>query len=252
MYRYFNSSVRRVNKGIQPQFRGRQSQRTKFWCQQKPLVTSVICYKFQKNFFEVWFYTIFHDFIHVYSPRHGLTTPWGRNFQVNRNVLSPRSFFASSKIIFLKSDFIQFFSWFFMYTALGQGQTAPHCFTFFPNKSIRDQIWPCHKIGQGQPRVIIWTKLVVLKHPMLHTKFQGWFRRKRFFYGFYHLWARWPSWSCDQDHLNKLSFPHPMETPYEIWLQSAQWFLRRGCLKIPTTEACLSYKLTTEPSTQVS
>ena len=48
-----------------------------------------------------------------------------------------------------------------------------HCFTFFPYKSIRDQIWPCRKLGQGQPRVIIWINLVVLKHPMLHTKFQG-------------------------------------------------------------------------------
>ena len=48
-----------------------------------------------------------------------------------------------------------------------------HCFTFFPYKSIREQIWPCHKIGQGQPRVIIWINLVVLVHPMLHTKFQG-------------------------------------------------------------------------------
>ena len=43
----------------------------------------------------------------------------------------------------------------------------------FPYKSIRDQIWPCRKIGQGQPRVIIWTNLIVLEHPMLHTKFQG-------------------------------------------------------------------------------
>ena len=25
--------------------------------------------------------------------------------------------------------------------------------------------------------------------------------------------------------------PHPKETPYEIWLQLAQWFLRRKCLK---------------------
>ena len=28
-------------------------------------------------------------------------------------------------------------------------------------------------MGQGQPRVIIWINLVVLKHPMLHTKIQG-------------------------------------------------------------------------------
>ena len=47
-----------------------------------------------------------------------------------------------------------------------------HCFTFFPYKSIKDQIWTCCKKGQGQPRVIIWTNLVVLEHPMLHTKFQ--------------------------------------------------------------------------------
>ena len=28
-------------------------------------------------------------------------------------------------------------------------------------------------MGQGQPRVIIWTSLVVLLYTMLHTKFQG-------------------------------------------------------------------------------
>ena len=37
-----------------------------------------------------------------------------------------------------------------------------------------------------------------------------------FFLGFYHIWAWLPSWSCDQDHLSKLSFPHPIEAPYEI------------------------------------
>ena len=46
-----------------------------------------------------------------------------------------------------------------------------HCFTFFPYKNIGDQILPCRKIGQ--PRVIVWTNLVVLEHPMLHTNFQG-------------------------------------------------------------------------------
>ena len=25
---------------------------------------------------------------------------------------------------------------------------------------------------------------------------------------FYHIWAWWSSWSCNQDHLNKLSFAH--------------------------------------------
>ena len=48
-----------------------------------------------------------------------------------------------------------------------------HCFTFFPYESIREQIWPCRKIGHGQPKVIIWTNLVVLIHLMMHTKFQS-------------------------------------------------------------------------------
>ena len=33
-------------------------------------------------------------------------------------------------------------------------------------------------------------------------------------------------------HLNKLSFPNPKEAPYEVWLQSAQWLLRKRSLKI--------------------
>ena len=60
-----------------------------------------------------------------------------------------------------------------------------------------------------------------------------------------------PSWSRDQDRLNKLSYPHPIKAPYEIWIWLAQWFLGR-CLKsvddvLHTTEAYLSYKLTNEP-----
>ena len=43
------------------------------------------------------------------APGQGLTTPWGQNFDINRNILSLRSFFASLKKISLKSDFIQFF-----------------------------------------------------------------------------------------------------------------------------------------------
>ena len=89
-------------------------QGTKVWCQQKLLVASVICYKFQKNLFEVWFYTHFFMILYMYiAPGQGLTTPWGRNFDVYRNILSLRSFVASFKKLSLKSDFIQFFSWFY-------------------------------------------------------------------------------------------------------------------------------------------
>ena len=71
------------------------------------------------------------------------------------------------------------------------------------------------------------------------------------FLSFYHIWAWWPSWSCDQDHLSKLLFPHPIEAPYEIWLWLTQWYLRRRCLnsvddddrRRHTTEAYLSYLL---------
>ena len=44
---------------------------------------------------------------------------------------------------------------------------------WFPYKNTGDQFWPCRKIGLGQPRVIIWANLVVIEHPMMHTKFQG-------------------------------------------------------------------------------
>ena len=37
-----------------------------------------------------------------------LTIPWGRNFYVNRNILSLRSFVATFKTISMKSDFRQF------------------------------------------------------------------------------------------------------------------------------------------------
>ena len=172
-------------------------QGTKFWCQQKLLVTSVICCQFQ--------------------------------------IMDDNSFWKV------------------------------HCFTFFPYKSIRDQIWPCRKIGHSQPRVIIWANLVVLKHTMIHTKIQGQWPfgsgEIDFCLVFYHIWSWRPSWSCVEDRLSKLSFPYPTEAPFEIWLWLAQWFLRRRCLKSvdddgrlqrtttePTYPICSPY----EPSAQVS
>ena len=72
---------------------------TKFGCQQKGIITLPICCKFQRNLFEVWFYTFFfHDLIHVYSPRAGgHTAARGQSFDVNRNFLSLRSSVASFK-----------------------------------------------------------------------------------------------------------------------------------------------------------
>ena len=58
---------------------------------------------------------------------------------------------------------------------------------------------------------------------------------KKIFEGFYHIWAWRPSWSCDPDAANKISFPLPKEAPHKIWLLSAQRFRRRRCLKLFTT-----------------
>ena len=45
---------------------------TNFWCQQKALIISTICYKFQTNVFEFWFYTHFLMFFHMYiAPGRG-------------------------------------------------------------------------------------------------------------------------------------------------------------------------------------
>ena len=43
-----------------------------------------------------------------------------------------------------------------------------------------------------------------------------WFWKRGFLKGFYHICAWRSSWSCDQKYLNKLSFPHPKESAYEI------------------------------------
>ena len=49
------------------------------------------------------------------------------------------------------------------------------------------------------------------------------------------------------------SFPLPIDAVCEIWQESASWLQRRCRLKMLTTDdACLYYKLTYEPSAQVS
>ena len=53
------------------------------------------------------------------APGQGLTTPWVRNIDVKRNILSLRSFVASLKKISLKSDFIH------VYSPMGRGRQPP-------------------------------------------------------------------------------------------------------------------------------
>ena len=99
-------------------------------CQQEHLVTLVICCKFKRYFFEVWFYTFFFIILYMYiAPGQGQTAPRGQSFVANRNVLSLHSFVASLK----KNGFkVWFYTFFFI--ALGQGQTAPRGQNFDVNR----------------------------------------------------------------------------------------------------------------------
>ena len=63
---------------------------TKFWCQQKGLITLPICCKFQRNLFEIWFYTFFffHDLILIYiAPGKGAYSPYGTKFWCQQKLL---------------------------------------------------------------------------------------------------------------------------------------------------------------------
>ena len=80
----------------------------------------------------------------------------------------------------------------------------------------------------------------------MHTKFQG----HRLFGSREEDFLRF-SWSCDQEDLSKLSFSHPVEVPYEIWLigpvvSGVKMF--KECRRRTTDDgAYLSYKLTKSP-----
>ena len=68
------------------------------------------------------------------APGLRLTTPWGLNFDVNRNILTLRSFVESLKKISLKSDFIHFFHDLIHVYSPGAGQTAPRGQNFDVNR----------------------------------------------------------------------------------------------------------------------
>ena len=96
----------------------------------------------------------------------------------------------------------------------------------FPFKCIRKQIWPWRLVGQGQPRIIIWTNLVGPTTPMLHTKSQG----------------HWPSGSGEEDFLRVLTiygrgghFGHVTKT---IWTNFRSPILRSLHMKYEINWPC--------------
>ena len=64
---------------------------------------------------------------------------------------------------------------------------------------------------------------------------------QKIFKRFYHIWACRPSWSYDHNHLKELSLPQPMAAPHKIWLQLAQWLLRRRCCRMDDLYCKLTY-----------
>ena len=52
---------------------------TKFWCQQKALITLPICCQFKKKLFEVWFFSIFYVLFHI-APGRGRQPTGDKNF----------------------------------------------------------------------------------------------------------------------------------------------------------------------------
>ena len=102
-----------------------------------------------------------------------------------------------------------------------------------PFKCIRKQIWPWRWVGQGQLSFIIWTNLLVLTSPMLHTKSQG-HRPSRSGEDFYMIFT---IYGCGGhlSHVNKIfciNFGYHKESSHEIWVQLSQWFVRKLCFNI--------------------
>ena len=111
------------NRCIQPQVKGRQHQGTKFWCHQKPLVTSIICYKLKnKSLWSLILYNLFHDFIHVYSRRSAVNNPRGKQLMSTETSCHFAHLLQESETLFEVWFFtFSFFIILYMYIAPGQG-----------------------------------------------------------------------------------------------------------------------------------
>ena len=99
---------------------------------------------------------------------------------------------------------------------------------FFPNKCIRNQIWPCHKVGHGQPRFIICAD----PHPQCYIPSPKAIvllvTEKKIFKGFLpYMGVVAILVSCDKYDWYKFWLTYHKESSYEIWVQLAKCFLRK-------------------------
>ena len=91
----------------------------------------------------------YYGHIHVYIPAVGADNPQRTFFSININPLSNCILQASPLPPFNNILLISSF------------------------KCMVNLCWPCHKIGQGQPKVMIYVNFVELFSLMLHAKFQN-------------------------------------------------------------------------------
>ena len=95
-----------------------------------------------------------------------------------------------------------------------------HCVALIPIQMPSDTIWPWLKntmqvANQGSSFEQTWGPEPLMQIPSF--KVIGFSVLRRFSNGFYHIWAWWPSWSCDPDPTHKLSFSDPIEAPHKIY-----------------------------------
>ena len=97
------------------QRQGQKTPETNFWLQQKALITSTICCKFQTNLSWVLIlYTFLMFFPHVYSPDAGADNPlWTKSWFQQKSLVTLPICGKFQNNIFLKSDFIHNFSCFY-------------------------------------------------------------------------------------------------------------------------------------------
>ena len=95
-----------------------------------------------------------------------LITPWGRNFDVNRNILSLRSFVGSFKKVSGKSEFYTiFFMILYMYIAPGQGQTAHRGQSFDVNRNVLS----LHSFVADFKKMSLKSDFILPFHDLIHV-----------------------------------------------------------------------------------
>ena len=131
-----------------------------------------------------------------------------------------------------------------------------HCFHLFLQKSLCYQIRLCHKIGQGQPRVIIWTNNDGQESPMLHTKFQPTGSRIEDFWRVFNIYGRGGHLGhVTQMPQTNFHSPYPRRLHIKFGFDQPSGFREedvRKCERTTDAGSRVYYKLTYEPSAQVS